>query len=88
MKLKGCSSTRCNTHNGHYCPECSHANYTGETVIAGRKYTWDFNARFGPLFACKELGKKDWNPHARHEVWARFEKWHKKFQKEVEKATK
>jgi hypothetical protein len=76
IRLTGCSSMSCADYNSAYCRECSHANYTGSATIDGRKYTWDFNSRFGPLFHCKAIGKKDWLPNSRHKVWDKFQIWH------------
>ena len=76
LKLHACSSFNCGDHDCDYCPNCSHACYTGTARIGGRKYEWEFNPYHGPLFACKALGKQSWLPHARHEVWKRFEKWY------------
>ena len=78
LKLHACSSFGCSDHNGKYRPDCSHAYYRGAAIIGGRKYEWEFNPYHGPLFACKALGKEEWCPHQRHEVWKRFEEWHER----------
>jgi len=62
------------------CKTCSHHVTFGYTIIDGREYTWDFNPRFGPLFECASIGKRDWVPNSRHKVWKAFEAWLKETQ--------
>lgn len=76
LKLHSCSSTHCADHNCDYCPNCSHSVYSGSATIDGRKYEWFHNTWYGPLFACKSIGKRDWLPGERHQVWKYFQRWH------------
>jgi hypothetical protein len=75
LKVYFCTSLRCVDYDCDYCPECSHAWYRGAARINGRTYEWDYNPHHGPIFACPSIGKRDWLPHQRHEVWIRFEEW-------------
>jgi len=79
LNLHACSSFHCHEHDCDYCPNCSHAHYRGTTKIDGREYEWEFSPYHGPLFSCRALGKKDWYPHARHEVWKRFNRWYGRY---------
>jgi len=66
----------------NYCRNCSHAHFEGRATIKGRLYRWEFNPVFGPLFSRRDQGECDWTPHARHPVWAAFQRWHdRKFRK-------
>jgi len=85
LKLYACTSFRDCEQDNDYCPNCSHAIYKGSATVNGRKYTWEHNPYHGPLFACKQIGKKEWLPNERHPVWDSFQKWYDKnfkFEKE------
>jgi len=78
IKLNSCTSFNCNDYNCDYCHKCSHAYYKGSATIDGRKYKWEFNPWFGPMFSCKTINKHDWLPNQRHKVWQHFDKWYNK----------
>ena len=69
-----CSSLRCSPPHA-YCRDCSHATWRGSADVDGRRYSWEFNPRFGPDFQRRKGSPYDWVPHMRHPVWKAFERW-------------
>jgi hypothetical protein len=61
---------------GDYCKDCSHGVYLGEVFVNGKKWKFEFNRWFGPLFLRKDGEPRVRQPDTRNPVWSEFEKWH------------
>jgi len=72
-----CNSINCNGNlDKDYCIKgCSHAQWVDILVVNGKKYPFEFNQRFGPVFLRKDGEPKVNQPSEKHPVWAEFEKW-------------
>lgn len=79
MKPDICTSLTCSNQGSGYCKKCSHAMFFGEGVSpSGRKYRWEFNPMFGPLFV-KTNGESLINqPSEKNKIWDVFAEWLKK----------
>jgi len=74
--LSGCSG-------GDYCKKCSHSRYFGEVIVNGRRWNFEFNPWFGPLFLNSSGEPKKVQPAEKHPVWDEFQKWHDRKFKET-----
>lgn len=83
-----CTSLRCNPPHTH-CADCSHAEYHGSAMVNGTRIYWHHMPLFGPVFTKRRRDDDpQWIPHARHQVWKHFEKWHdRKFKKFIANPT-
>lgn len=65
-----------NCDGGDYCGECSHGRYYGNVSAGGRKWTFEFSHRFGPVFTKKDGDPKKVQPSEKHPVWDEWQKWY------------
>ena len=76
-----CTSLNCTSFPCGYCSKCSHSIFLGEgTDINGKKWKWEFNRMFGPIFLRKDDEPLKNQPISEnHPVWEVFEKWIRTF---------
>lgn len=56
---------------------CSYADATGEGVVGGKTWRWEYSERFGPLFIGKNGMPLENQPKSeRHPGWEAFYDWH------------
>lgn len=74
-----CNSINCNGNlDKDYCIKgCSHAQWVDILVVNGKKWTFEYNKRFGPTFLTKEGSPRAHQPNEGHPVWKAFKKWEK-----------
>ncbi len=57
------------------------ADGEGSAIVNGRRWSWEFHERGGPLFLRKDgRERKCQNPNKA--VWKAFERWHRKYRKD------
>lgn len=57
---------------------------TGECILNGKKYQWEFHNYLGPTFLKQNGDPLIRQPGENHSVWKEFEKWYKLYRKNNE----
>lgn len=72
-----CNSVNCSDNlDKDYCTNgCSHALWMDTLIVNGKKWLFEYNPRFGPVFLRKDGEHKVHQPGEKHPVWKEFEKW-------------
>ena len=79
MKQDDCTSLGCSSFGSDHCTECSHARFFGEgTDETGKRWRWEFNPWFGPLFLRKDGEPFVNQPGEDSKAWDVVDKWMQK----------